>query len=432
MNFLRKKMIKELLENKITKNAGWIIAGKIGQMAINFLAGLLTARYLGPSNFGLISYAAAYTGFFASVCNLGINSVILREFAENPGEEGKILGTSMGLRAFSSFLSAAAITALGFLINPEDELASAVVALSSLGLIFEISGLFAYWFQSKLESKISALAAFLAYAITACYKIFLIVTGKSVLFFALAASVDYIFAGIFLFIAYKRNGGGKLFFSADYAKYILDKSKHFILPGVMVAVYSQTDKIMLREFFGETETGFYSIAFSLSAVWCFVLSAAIDSFHPSIVESAGNEELFGKMNRRLYAIVFWLSVSVSVFFCIFGEPIIKILYGEAFLPAVKILRIITWQTAFSYLGVARNAWIVCKNRQKKLVLVYFFSAVGNVLLNFLLIPPFGGAGAAAASVAAQIFSSVLVPVFVADFRENAELIGNAILLKDLK
>ena len=93
-------MIKELLENKITKNAGWIIAGKIGQMAINFLAGLLTARYLGPSNFGLISYAAAYTGFFASVCNLGINSVILREFAENPGEEGKILGTSMGLRAY--------------------------------------------------------------------------------------------------------------------------------------------------------------------------------------------------------------------------------------------------------------------------------------------------------------------------------------------
>ena len=189
-------MTENIFKNKIAKNAGWLIAGKIGQMAINFIAGLLTARYLGPANYGLISYAAAYTGFFAAFCNLGINSVILREFAENPGEEGKILGTSLELRAVSSFLSAAAITALAFLMNPEDSLAVAVVALSSIGLIFEIFGTFGYWFQSKLESKISAAAAFASYTVTAFYKVFLIITGKSVIFFAAAASVDYILVGI--------------------------------------------------------------------------------------------------------------------------------------------------------------------------------------------------------------------------------------------
>ena len=68
----------------MVKNAGWMIAGKIVQMLIGFVVGLLTARYLGPGNYGLINYAGAYTTFFAAICTLGINSVIVKEFVDAP------------------------------------------------------------------------------------------------------------------------------------------------------------------------------------------------------------------------------------------------------------------------------------------------------------------------------------------------------------
>ena len=45
--------------NRVVKNASWLIMGKIAQMLINLVVGLLTARYLGPSNYGLIHYAAS-------------------------------------------------------------------------------------------------------------------------------------------------------------------------------------------------------------------------------------------------------------------------------------------------------------------------------------------------------------------------------------
>ena len=70
--------IRDLLSSKVTRNASWIIAGRVYHMLLAFLVGLLTARYLGPSNFGLINYAATYTSFFASFCTLGINSVIVK------------------------------------------------------------------------------------------------------------------------------------------------------------------------------------------------------------------------------------------------------------------------------------------------------------------------------------------------------------------
>ena len=97
MNFL-----KQLIKSKTVKNAGWLICGRIIQMAINFFVGIYTTRFLGPSNFGLINYASAYTGFFASVCTLGINSVIVKELVNNREKEGEILiAQSKLLRRFA-------------------------------------------------------------------------------------------------------------------------------------------------------------------------------------------------------------------------------------------------------------------------------------------------------------------------------------------
>lgn len=76
--------IKKLLENRTIKNAGYLIVGRIVQMAFGLIVGLITARYLGPANYGLINYANAYIVFFTSVCTLGINSVLVKELVDHP------------------------------------------------------------------------------------------------------------------------------------------------------------------------------------------------------------------------------------------------------------------------------------------------------------------------------------------------------------
>ena len=201
----------------------------------------------------------------------------------------------------------------------------------------------------------------------------------------------------------------------------------------MVAIYGQTDKVMLKQMVGEAETGFYSTAVSLNAAWCFVLIAIIDSMYPSIMKAfQKDEEMFKKRNKQLYAIVFYLAVAASVLYTIFAEFLVGTLYGEAYLPTVMPLRIITWYTAFSYLGGARNAWVVCEDRQKYLVIIYAVSAAANVVLNFLLIPDFGASGAAAASLVTQILTILVVPFFVKGLRENAKLMVEAIFLKGVR
>lgn len=426
-------MIKQFLHNKVARNAGWLICGKIFQMLINFVVGLITARYLGPSNYGLINYAGAYTAFFASFCTLGINSVIVKEFVDNPDKTGEIIGTTLGLRTLSSFLSALSIIGISFVVDAGEPTTIWVVALCSVGVIFQVFDTFNYWFQSKLQSKTTAIVTLIAYVITALYKVILLIYKKPVTYFAFSTSMDYICVAILLLICYKKYNGGRLSFSKDYGKALLKKSIHFILPGLMVAIYGQTDKIMLKHMISDSEIGYYSTAVSLCSTWCFVLSAIIDSLYPPIMESFKvNKEEFDRKNKILYAIIFYLSIFVSVLFTVFASIIIKLLYGVDYMGAISPLRVITWYTAFSYLGAARNAWIVCMDKQKYLKYLYLASALVNVGLNFLFIPILGATGAAIASLISQISTVFIVPFFMKDLRENSLLMVQAILFKGLK
>lgn len=423
-------MLQILRKNKIVKNAGWIIGGKVANQLLSFVVGIFAARYLGPGNYGLINYAATYATFFASLCTLGINSVIVKNFVDHPEQEGETIGTTLLLRAVSSLLSALTIIGIVSIADSGERSTVVVVALYSIGLVFQIFDTLNYWFQAKLRSKYSAIAEFVSYAVMSAYKIILLALGKSVEWFALANALDYLVLAVFLLTAYFKKGGTRFRYSLKKAKELLQSSHSFITTGLMVAVYAGTDKLMLKHMLGADAVGHYSLASMLGSVWAFVLLAIIDSLYPEIVQSFQKDRMrYERKNRQLYAIVFYASLFVSAAICLVAKPLILIVYGENYLPTVAPLRIVVWYTAFSYLGVARNAWMVCENKQKYLKYLYVGAAVLNVALNLALIPAFGASGAAAASLITQISTTTALPALIRPLRPNTKLMLDAVLLR---
>lgn len=415
---------------KVAKNAGWIIAGKVYHLLLSFFIGLLTARYLGPDNYGLVNYAALYTSFFTSLCTLGINSIIVKNFVDHPDEEGEALGTALLLRAVSSTLSAVMIIAFVGIIDSGEPLTITVVALCSLSLLFQIFDTINYWFQSRLNSKYSAIATAISYTVVSIYKILLLVFNRNVKWFAVATSIDYAVSAVTLLIIYKKSGGAPFSFSIKKSKELLSKSKSFIISGLMVSIYNCTDRFMLKHMLSSSAVGYYSVASSVCNMWVFLLSAIIDSFNPTIMQAHKiDRELYHRTNKKLYAIVFYISIVVSAGITVGAKIIVGLLYGKAYLPAAEPLRIITWYTAFSYLGVARNAWMVCENKQKYLSPIYICAALMNIVLNWLLIPYWGASGAAAASLMTQISTVFFFPFFIKDLRANEIMMLEAVCFR---
>lgn len=424
--------LSSLFKKKTVRNAGWIVGGRLTNKVLSFLVGVLTARYLGPGNYGLIGYVTAYITFFSALSNLGLNSVIIKEFADNPRDEGLAMGTTMGLRAVSSLLSAVMIVGVVAVADGGDKTTIIVAMLSSMGLLFQIFDVLKKWFQSRLQSKYAAIATVISYGVISAYKIILLITAKSVEWFALSTALEYCVEAIFLLAVYKKHNGPKFGFSWEKGKNLLRASSGYIVSAVMVSVYASTDRLMLKHMLDDASVGYYTLSVTLSNIWVFLLEAVIDSMYPTVVQAHGKDKaLFRQRNRQLYAIVLYLAVAVSAGICLLANPLVSILYGKEYLPAVAPLRVVVWYTAFSYLGVARNPWMVCENKQKYLPPLYFGAAVINVILNWAMIPLWGPTGAALASLITQISTTVILPALIPPLRPNAKLMIEALLLKDV-
>lgn len=196
---------------------------------------------------------------------------------------------------------------------------------------------------------------------------------------------------------------------------------------MMVTIFAQTDKIMIKLMLNNEETGYYSAALTVAALSSFVFTAIVDSMRPTIFESKNQSETkFENRLTLLYSIVIYLSLAQCLVMTVLANLIIHILYGAQYMPAASALQIGVWYTTFSYLGMVRNIWILAENKQKYLWQINLSGALANVVLNYLLIPIIGINGAALASLITQFFTNVIVGYIIKPIRKN-----NAIMLRGL-
>lgn len=425
--------IKKLKQKKVARNTMWIMAERIVQMAISLVVGVISARYLGPSNYGILNYGTSLVTLFTAICQLGLESVIIKELIEKRNENGTIIGTALVMRLLSSFLSIISISIVVLILKSNDSTMFIVTLLQSLALIFQMYEVLDFWFQSNLNSKYVSIAKTISYILVAAYKVTLLVLQKPVEWFALSTTLDYLLILIIMLFMYKKNNGQKLKVSFNLGKSLLSQSYHFILAGLMITIYGQIDKLMIGSYINENEVGLYSAATTISTMWGFIPTAIINSMRPVIIEASKvSEELYLRRQRLLYAIIFWLGIFFAITITFFSGVIINILYGQAYIGARASLIISAWYPTFAYLGTARTPWTVINNKNKYTKKYVFWGAAINVILNILLIPTMGINGAAIATLISEIIVALVAPACYKETRESVNHIIQGICMKGIK
>ena len=86
---------------KYFKNTSWLFGEKILRMVVGLFVGVWVARYLGPEQFGLFSYAQSFVGLFTAIAGLGLDSIIVRELVKDESKRDALLGTAFRLKLIS-------------------------------------------------------------------------------------------------------------------------------------------------------------------------------------------------------------------------------------------------------------------------------------------------------------------------------------------
>lgn len=410
-----------LKQSQVIGNAAWMIGCKIFQALLGVVITMLTARYMGPSNYGLINYASSLVAFVAPIGKLGLDSILVNELISYPEKEGETLGTAIGMSLLSSLLCILGLAGFTKLVNPGETVTLIVCVLYSIVLLAYAVEMVQYWFQAHLLSKYTSLAMLIAYFFKTVYQIILLVNGSGIYWFAIASAFDVFIIDALILIWYRKNTGQKLSISLTAAKRMFAKSRYFIVSSMMITIFANTDRIMIKMMLGDAQTGYYSAAVACASLTSFVFSAIIFSSQPIILEKhkMGSEK-FDELLTLLYVVIIWLSLIQCIVIAGLAPQIIGILYGESYSAAITPLRWIVWYSTFSYLGAVRNIWIIAKEKHSLLWKINLTGAVGNVILNFVMIPAAGISGAAIASLLTQIITNVVLCFLFKELRPTVK------------
>lgn len=420
------------MKNKFLENMSWILFGNIVHAIFAFLLNIVTARLLTTDDYGLLNYATSLVAFLSAVVTLGLNGMITRMFAEDESHSGEYISTGIILRLFAGILCMFAVIAYLTLSKAENSTMATVTFFQAFGVFFGAFDLLVYWFRYKHNARFVAIARFIGFAVAGGFKLISLIFFRSIVLYAVGISLETLFMSAILFIEYKKQNGFKWKFSIETSKKMLKISYPFIFSAVMVTIYGQTDKVMLRSMVDISSVAYYSVALTLAGAFSIIPSALIESFRPEIMSSKfTNESRYHQRLKQVYALVFWLSCGYSVCVAILAKPIILILYGDKYLPAVPALALVVWYSAFSYLGSINNMFLVAENKTKWIQILTLLGAVCNVLLNLLLIPRYNIVGAAAASLLTQIITNILILFLIPPLRPEFRVMIQGILLYDM-
>lgn len=419
------------IKTKFATNAFWIMVGRIFQIVLTFVTTMFVTRYLGPTQYGQITIAFSYVALFIPIANLGLNDIIVKELIEHRDRNDEIIGTTIVIRTIASIISMIVIFIIVKIIS-NNPILPYLALLQSVSLVFQSYECIVYFYQSKLLSKKTGVIYVISYTLTSIFRIICLFLNKDVKWFAFAVSLDYIVIASLLLVTYFKDGN-KIKFSKNILKTLIRKSSPYLFSGILTVISGKADTIILGNFMDETTVGYYASATTICNAWPFVLIAIIDSASPIIISLyKENKELYKLRIKQLYASIFYIGVLVAIVFTVFSKLIISLIYGEAYLAASVPLKIASWSTIFSYFGVARFIWAQCENKQSNERKIALFGMIFNVVSNLIMINIFGINGAAITLLLTQLFMNFIVLFFIKDTRENAKLILNAIILKDIK
>ncbi len=379
-------------------------------MGVGLLVVVWVARYLGPEQFGLLNFASAVVGMFGAVAGLGLQSIVVRDIVTDPGCKEETLGTAAVLQLLGGLLTYGCVLVTIFWLRPEDSLTKLLVAILGTIMFFKFSDVALYWFESQVLSKYIVWVQNGCFLFFALIKVSLIVSNASLLAFAWATASEAMIVALLIFLMLGLRGPKlqKLRFSLLRAKTLLVDSWPLLLSGMAIMIYMKIDQIMLGQMLGDDAVGIYSAAVRISEVWYFIPMMIVASVFPAILEAKKRDDgQYLQRLQRLYDLMVRLSIVIALPMTFIATPLVVTLFGSAYAKSGPVLAIHIWASVFVFLGVASSQWFVAENRQILSFQRTLLGAVVNVILNLILIPPFGPIGAAVATVIAYAMAAFL-------------------------
>jgi O-antigen/teichoic acid export membrane protein len=392
----------------VAKNTVWLSISQFGARIIKAVIVIYAARVLGAAGYGVFSYAITLAGFFGIFVDPGINSVLIRDGAKaTPEERQSLFSTTLIMKGIILAFSVIVVIFIAPLFSTLPG-ARILLPLVALIIVFDSTREFlASLFRAEEKMQWDAVSFLLEnLAITVFGFIFLLMSATPLSFtyaYVIGTAIGAVTAIWLLRGRFKNIFAGA---SARRMMAIIKTAWPFAVTGALGILLTNTDILIISWMRSASEVGIYSAAIRIVQVLYLVPGIIQMSTMPLMARLAKKDnERFRAILERTLALIFLVSIPLSVGGIILGTPIMKLVFGVGYAAGGLALSVLMLNLSFDYAGSVVASGIFAYDHQKNLIVSSTIAGVSNVLFDLILIPHWGITGSAFATLIAQVLGN---------------------------
>ena len=377
------------------------------------------AHQLGPAQFGVLNYASALVMVWLSIATLGLDTPVVLRLSQNKvaSEDAAVLGSALVLRLLAGGMCALAVCASAWFLRGGDGLTLTVAAIAALSVPLAAPAVLDCWFKAHNQALRPAAARLCATLLSCAVKVGCLVLGLGVVALAWTVTLEALLMAAALAWAYlhatRTNGAPALVAQWPLMRSLLKDSGPYVLSIAAIAAYMKVDIVLLGVLASDTEVGIYSLCQKLSEVLYILPVVVVDVLYPQLVRhqsgvtsslSSLSPEGAGTTTQTFFDATLAVALLGTVLAIVLASWFVPLLFGEPYRRSAEIFQVHAWSCIGIASAHARYKWMAAAGLQRLAPAVTGIGLVLAVMLNLLLIPQWGGLGAAVATVTAYALS----------------------------
>jgi PST family polysaccharide transporter len=409
-----------------TLGSGWLLLEQLARALIGLSVGVLTARHLGPADYGSLAYVIAYLALFQIVATLSADDVIVRDLAQDESASARVLGSALLLRLVCGALCWVLAVAAAAWLHPPPDFFALLIAVAGSTLLLQTTDVVDLWLRSQGRLRHIAIVRSASLFVGAAIRMALIAMQAPLFTFVAAIALEAAILATLFALYYRRRGYGPAWkFDASYAKTLMRQLPPHLFGGFVVVLTMRLDYLFLQHFAGNSSLGIYSAAVSLATATYMLPMALSKALTPSLsgIYHRDPAEFHVAISSYMKTLAF-LGFCVGLFLWIFRGDLVTILFGSRFSGADHILGIYSIVIPLVFIGSAQSTWFVVTGDGRGLTWRSIAMLSTTIVGGLALIARFGPEGAAYSQVLSTAAGFFLLNAFVSPrmFRAQARSI----------
>ena len=393
------------MTRNLGKNSLWLLISRLGTQVLTVVFTVLLTRRLGSVGYGEYAFLAATIVIGNMLTTFGTDMFLMREIAAK-GDFSHLpaaLLLQLGLSALFVGFTFPVATLFPNLS------ASAVLAVKIYSL-----ALFPLSFFTVFTSALRGMQRMQTYAMLSLATISMQVVVLVVLPVGDLVSLAAWLLIIQIFVT---------FLAGVFCSYLIPDFWHIwhiskravqtlfyasapiALLAILGVLYQKLNIYMLSAFTGAAMTGWFSAALRAVEASKTVHISIFTALYPAMARSrSDSKDTF----RSAWVLLLIGAALIAITLSLLAAPLVNLLFGLAFAPAIPALRILAWMLVPYTINTYLTLSFVANRREQNVVLALLASLLALIVMSLVWIPRFGLVGAAWAALAAEILQALML------------------------